>query len=147
MIAGATLKPFMATKLIVSVVLLAVGFLLGWYPQIQEVNDLRAEIAQLKASDAALQAKVSEAAMRQAGVVVYLELGRQNYAEAAKAATDFFDKVRELASQTNDDVLRSKLNNILAKRDPLTTDLARASPVAATSMQEILLDLYGRPTQ
>ena len=137
----------MPTKLIATVVLFAAGFLLGWYPQYRKSNDLRMELAQTKASEAALQAKLSESAMREAGVVVYLELGRQNYAEATKAATGFFDQVRDLASQTSDTALRSKLSDILSKRDPFTAELARASPAATTEMQTILLNLYGRTAQ
>ena len=137
----------MLTKLIATVTLFAAGFLLGWYPQYRKATDLRMELAQTKTSEATLQAKISESAMREAGVVVYLELGRQNYAEAAKAATGFFDQVRQLASQASDAALRSKLNGILSKRDPLTADLARATPSAATEMQTILLDLYGRTAQ
>ena len=134
----------MRTKLIAGVVLLAAGFLLGWYPQYRQANDVRTELAQTQASETALQAKVSESAMREAGVVVYLELSRQNYAEAAKAATGFFDQVRQLAGQTTDAALRSKLNDLLSKRDQITTELARATPAATTEMQSILLDLYGR---
>lgn len=136
----------MLTKLIAAGVLFAAGFLLGWYPQYRKVNDLGMELAQAKASETALQAKVSESAVREAGVAVYLELSRQNYAEAAKAATGFFDQVRQLASQTADPALRSKLSDILSKRDPLTAELARATPAATTEMQSILLNLYGRAT-
>jgi hypothetical protein len=124
-------------------IILAVVFLAGWYPQYRKASRLEHNLEEAQAASAALQAKLKEAEVRDLGAVLYLEVSRQNYEKAAAAATRFFDAVRDLSAQTQDAALQARLKDVLAKRDSIIAALARANPSVAGDLQAILLQLYG----
>jgi hypothetical protein len=127
-----------ALKTLGALVVVGGAFLAGWYPQHQETSRLAQALA-----SASQQMKLKEAGVKDLGAMLYLEVSRQNYAEASSIATRFFDGVRDLSTQTQDTAMQARLNDILAKRDMITAGLARATPSVAADLQAIMLQLYG----
>jgi hypothetical protein len=132
-----------ALKTLGALVVVGGAFLAGWYPQHQETSRLAQALAQAQDTSASQQMKLKEAGVKDLGAMLYLEVSRQNYAEASSIATRFFDGVRDLSTQTQDTAMQARLNDILAKRDMITAGLARATPSVAADLQAIMLQLYG----
>ena len=133
-------------KVVTVLVLIAAAFVAGWYPQSRHVRDLTSQLDQQKSSAAELQEKLQAAEVRDLGAMLYLEVVRQNHAQAAGTATKFFDGVRELAEHATDAGEKSRLENILSQRDGVTANIALAAPTLPSQMQAILLELHGLPT-
>ena len=134
-------------KILGVLALLTIAFAAGWYPQSQQVSSLTETLNQERETSKALLLKLKNAEVRDDGAMLYLEVVRQNFVEASKIATRFFDGVRELSEQTADAAQKTRLKAILDQRDGVTANLALASPMLPSQLQGILLQLHGLPTQ
>ena len=77
----------------------------------------------------------------QMGIMSY-EANRNNYAEASKFSTEFFNGLREMLNDTNDEVLKQKLSAIVARRDEITTNMAQADSSVKEKLAQMFADLF-----
>lgn len=116
-------------KALVAVGVLVAVFLVGYLPARLELRKAREETArlQLELGLARLQVKL--------GLIGY-EIERSNFANASALSTEFFDGLRgrlrdpALAGDASAAARKAALEEVAARRDELTTDLARADPGA-----------------
>ncbi len=125
-------------KLLLWVILLVVGFLLGFVPQYMKAHSFQNQANQCEAS-------LNLAQVRQYGALAYVAATQLNYGTAAGYAQQFFEQAQKLAASTNDPAVRNALNPVLSARDKITTDLAKGDSAVVGELQPILLDLE-KPT-
>jgi hypothetical protein len=122
-------------KLGIGALALLGAFLLGYVPASLSARAARAEQDRLthKLALAALQVQL--------GMMSY-EVNRDNYGLAAQLATPFFDGVRsEMAGPADQEVTQS-LQAVLARRDEITSDLAKANAGVKAKIAELYADLF-----
>lgn len=88
----------------------------------------------------ALQLKMRLAELRDLASITYLETTRKNFGIAQQTSSQFFTAAAELAAETMEGELKSRLEAIVAERDKVTASLAKAD----ASSQEATLRLLTR---
>jgi hypothetical protein len=123
------------TKLGIGALALAGAFLLGYVPATLSARAARAEVDRLthKLALAALQVQL--------GAMSY-EVNRNNYGLASQLTTPFFDAVRAAIASPADHDVTQVLEAVLARRDEITSDLARANPGVKPKIADLYADLF-----
>jgi hypothetical protein len=111
------------------------AFLLGYVPASLSARDARAEQDRLthKLAFASLQVQL--------GMMSY-EVNRDNYGLAAQLATPFFDGARSAAASPADQTVTQSLQAVLARRDEITSDLAKANAGVKSKIAQLYADLF-----
>jgi hypothetical protein len=108
----------MNNKTIVTAVLLIAAFLVGFVPQYFKANRLENELRQSRQEAAGAE-------LRDLIGFAYVQASQKNYGLAAETSSRFFNRVREVANQTQDANRRKALEELLALRDSVTAELAK----------------------
>ncbi len=108
----------MNNKIIVTAVLLIAAFLVGFVPQYFKANRLENELRQSRQEAAGAE-------LRDLIGFAYVQASQKNYGLAAETSSRFFNRVREVANQTQDANRRKALEELLALRDSVTAELAK----------------------
>ncbi|HJQ71038.1 MAG TPA: hypothetical protein VKA70_18835 [Blastocatellia bacterium] len=112
------------------------AFLLGYVPSC--VGEQGAE-----QENAKLEQRLRLADLRDKLGMASYEVNRNNYANATEFSTLFFDGLAKLILDTRDQAFRQKLEQLSARRDEVTTNLAQADPV----VKEKLAQMYAAFSQ
>jgi hypothetical protein len=123
------------TKLGIGALVLLVVFLLGYVPASLSARAARAEQDRLTRKLALATIQV------QLGMMSY-EVNRDNYGLAAQLATPFFDGVRSAIAGPADQKVTESLRAVLARRDEITSDLAKANAGAKQKIAELYGELF-----
>jgi hypothetical protein len=113
-------------------VLLIVVFLAGFLPQY--VNAKRLEN---KLRAATQEKRLAE--LRDLAGLAYLQASQKDYGLAAGTSSRFFDRTRELASQTPNSSRGKSLQDLLNARDKVTAQLAKGDPGVLTELQTLFV--------
>jgi hypothetical protein len=70
------------------------------------------------------------------------EVNRDNYGLAAQLATPFFDGARSAAASPADQTVTQSLQAVLARRDEITSDLAKANAGVKSKIAQLYADLF-----
>jgi hypothetical protein len=128
----------MLHKLVLWFLLLLAGFLIGFilqYSGLQRVQqDLSASTKQLGSCQSGR--RLSQ--LRDAAMMMYLEVVQKNYGNAGEYSREAFDQAQQIASNTEDPALRTLLRDTLANRDQITADLAKGDAAALSEIQLVL---------
>jgi hypothetical protein len=122
----------MMNKAIIAAVVLVVVFLAGFVPQYVKVNHLDAELRQARQTS-------TSAELRDLAGLVYVQASQKNYGIAAGIATRFFNRVREVASQTTDANAKKMYEDLLISRDKITAELAKGDPGVMGDLQDLFV--------
>ena len=126
----------MKNKILVIAVALIVVFLVGFIPPSVKANRLENELRQSRQDG-------EGAELRDLIAPAYVQANQKNYGLAAETSGQFFNRVHELASQTQDAGLRKALEDLLASRDKVTAQLAKGDAAVTGD----LLDLFNKTRQ
>lgn len=121
-------------KFLVWVILLVIGFLLGFIPQYVKAHSLTQQVN-------GCEADLQLAQVRQYGALTYVTATQLNYGTASGYAQQFFEQAQKLAGSTQDAGVRSLVNDVLSSRDKITGDLAKGDAAVVGELQPILLKL------
>ena len=124
------------------VVLLIIGFLLGFVPEYRKNRDLEAQLENPKQTIDALKLQVQLGDLRDAAALMLLELSRQNYGLARDHAMDYYTKLQNLINESHDESLKKSLAELSATQGSLTTNLVSATPASLTTAQPIVLRTF-----
>ncbi len=138
---------------LVVIIAIAVGivvvFLAGYLPGRSRANraaeESRRSVQTLQETQAALaktQFDLEVAQLRGRLGEVLHEANTNNFGVAAERATEFFDRLRAAVNSTQlvaGSERRSVLDAILARRDEISADLARADPAAKAKLTEMYM--------
>jgi hypothetical protein len=122
----------MTNRVIVLAVALAAFFLIGFVPQCSRANRLDSELRQSREAYAG-------ADLRDLIGLAYLQANQKNYGLAAETTSRFFNRVREVANQTQDAARRKSLEDLLASRDRITAQLAKGDPAVTGDLQDLFI--------
>jgi len=128
----------MKNKLILWLVLLLIGFLVGFIPQYTKAQHAHSELESVKQQLSSCQAGNRLSQLRDSAALTYLEATRKNYGLAGQYATRFFDQAHQLAEQTADAALRAQLQELLTARDDVIAKLAQGDPAVLGQLQTLL---------
>jgi hypothetical protein len=118
------------------------GFLIGYLPQRRTIESLQEQIAGMEQQSAALQQSLKLAELRGAAGLMSYRANRENYGEAAKLSTGFFNGVREMIDEVENEAARRNLQSILERRDEVTAALAQADPSVKDALATIYADFF-----
>jgi hypothetical protein len=122
----------MTNRVIVIAVALVAVFLIGFVPQYSRANRLDSELRQSREAYAG-------ADLRDLIGLAYLQANQKNYGLAAETTSQFFNRVREVANQTQDAARRKSLEDLLASRDRITAQLAKGDPAVTGDLQDLFI--------
>jgi hypothetical protein len=118
------------------IVLLAAAFvavfLLGFIPQYVKANRFDSELRQSREAYAG-------ADLRDLVGLAYLQANQKNYGLAAETTGRFFNRVRDVANQTQDAARRKAVEDLLAPRDRITAALAKGDPAVIGDLQGLFI--------
>jgi hypothetical protein len=128
----------MKNKLILWLVLLLVGFLVGFVPQYTKAQRARSELESVKQQLSVCQLGNRLSQLRDSAALMYLEATRKNYGLAGEYATRFFEEAHQVAEQTSDPGLRAQLQDLLTSRDEALGKLAQGDAGILPQLQTLL---------
>ena len=121
-------------KFLVWVILLVIGFLLGFVPQYLKAHSLNEQVTRC-------QADLQLAQVRQFGALTYVAATQLNYGNASSYAQQFFAQAQKVAASPGDPAAQSLANEVLSARDKITADLAKGDSAVVGELQPIILKL------
>jgi hypothetical protein len=107
-------------------------FLVGFVPQYVKVNRLENELHRSRQEATGTE-------LRDLIGFVYVQASQKNYGLAAETSSRFFDRVREVANQTQDANRRKGLEGLLALRDSVTAALAKGDSATMGDLQQLFV--------
>jgi hypothetical protein len=130
-----------------------VAFLIGFVPMSLKNRSLN---YQLQQKERALAERTSNFQKQQAASLEKLRLAElnnqlgmlmimtqeKNFGKARERSTRFFDGLRQLIQDTQDNSLREKLTPILNRRDEITADLTTADVGVTGKLRAFYQDMY-----
>ena len=122
----------MKNKTIVAAIALITVFLVGFVPQYVKVNRLENELRQSRQ-------EATGAELRDLIGFAYVQASQKNYGLAAETSSRFFNRVREVANQTQDANRRKVLEDLLASRDSVTAALAKGDAAVMGDLQQLFV--------
>ena len=128
----------MRNKLVLWLILLIVGFLVGFLPQYFRSRQLQQKVSAQAGQLEACRSAEQLSQLRDMAALMYLEATQKNYGTSGNYAGRFFDQAQRLANSTQDEGFRNLLREILATRDQVTADLAKGDAAAVSEIQPVL---------
>ena len=132
-------------KVIASAAVVLAVFLAGFVPQFLDKRRLKAELEDTRTSLSTAQFQIRIDEIRSLAGRMLLEASQQNYGTAATHSTEYFNKVRELASETEDTSVKTALSALLDARDSINSGLAQGKPTIIPNLQSLLQRTYDVP--
>jgi hypothetical protein len=122
----------MKNKAIIGAAVVVVVFLAGFLPQYLKANRLEKELLQSRS-------EVAGGELRDLIALAYVQANQKNFGLAAETASRFFTRAREAAGQVQDAGQRKAVEDLLASRDRITAELAKADPASINDLQSLFL--------
>ena len=122
----------MKNKTLVAAIALITVFLVGFVPQYVKVNRLENELRQSRQ-------EATGAELRDLIGFAYVQASQKNYGLAAETSSRFFNRVREVANQTQDANRRKGLEDLLALRGSVTAALAKGDAAVMGDLQQLFV--------
>jgi len=119
-------------KFIAGLLALVIVFAVGFMPQYLEKRRLQSELTVCSEN-----ARMSE--LRDLAAMMLIEVLRLNYGTARDYSTQYFTKLTERSDSVQDVRLKASMQDLLSKRDAITTSLAKADPASATEVQMLFV--------
>jgi hypothetical protein len=131
----------MRHKLVLWFLLVLAGFLIGFILQYSRLRQVQQELSVSTKQLGSCQSSQQLSQLRDTATMMYLEAVQKNYGKAGEYSTEVFDQAQQIASSTEDPVLRNLLRDTLATRDQITADLAKGDAAALPEIQPVLSKL------
>ena len=139
-------KNFLLSAAVLAAVFI-MGYLIGYLPLRGRADDVNERNSQLEQKLGLTDRRLRLAELLgQMGIMSY-EANRNNYAEALKFSTEFFNGLRRSIDDTTDEASKQKLTAIVARRDEITTNLAQADSSVKEKLAEMYADLFKMTAQ
>jgi hypothetical protein len=122
------------------VILLAVSFVAGYWPQHKKLLQAQGELAETSARLSKAESTVRLCQLQAQLVTLIQETENKNFADASELSTKFFDGLRREVANTSPSGLKSSLQSALSQRDAVTAALAKGGPKAHDLLEQMLVD-------
>jgi hypothetical protein len=124
-----------------AVIVIALAYLVGYWPERQRRIERDQEIASLQARLAETEARVRLAQVLGDLLNVIDTIEAMNYGEAQRLSSRLFDAAREEADRTPDAAVRPVLQSVVQHRDAVTSALARGDATVHSTLRTAELQL------
>jgi hypothetical protein len=131
------------TKILIVVVLLAVAWAAGFWPERSARSEAESRQAQCGKELSECQQRVRVAAVLGRALALRDAVGANNFGIAQALSSPFFDAVRDEATRSAGTPYQAVLEETLATRDAVTVALSRADPSVQETVRRIELRLRG----
>ena len=131
----------MRNRLVLWLILLIVGFLIGFIPQYARSHRLQQNISAMAGQLDTCRSAGQLSQLRSTATLMYLEATQKNYGTSGDYANRFFDQAQRLANDTHDEALSNLFRQLLTSRDQITAGLAKGDDAVLPAMQNILARL------
>ncbi len=122
-------------KIAVGAAVVIVAFLVGYVPSCIGERGAQQQKAEL-------EHKLRLADLRDKIGIASYEVNRDNYANARQFTGEFFDGLEKLIGDTRNEPVKQKLQQLSARRDEITTNLAQADPAVKAKLAEIYAEFF-----
>jgi DNA-binding FadR family transcriptional regulator len=122
-------------------VIVVLSFVGGYWPQHKKLVEAQENIAQMSAKLSKAESTVHLCQLQGQLVSLIQEAENENYSDASRLSTKFFDALRSELNTTPPSNLKSSLQSALNQRDAVTAALARGDPKAHNLLMQLLTDL------
>ena len=124
-------------KILFTVALVGIAFLVGFTLQFLEARKARKELADANQRVMQLENRLRRAELRDLSGLMLLETMRRNYGSASDYSTRYFDKVREFPAAAGEQG-QAKVSELLSSRDSVNAALAEVdNPASLTTVQTL----------
>ena len=123
----------MRNRVVVWFIVVVVVFLAGFVPEYLSARRLNNELSRVTQEN-------RYAELRDQAGLVYFLASQKNYGLAGNAATRFFARAGEAASQMRDANAGKPLQDLLNLRDKITAELAKGDPAALNDLQTLYVN-------
>jgi hypothetical protein len=117
-------------RVIVVAAVVVIAFLVGFLPQYVKAQHLETELREAQQANAGAE-------LRDLVAQAYVQANQKNFGLAAETCSRYFNRTREVASQTTNAVAKSILENALSLRDKVTAELAKGDPAVIGDLQDL----------
>jgi hypothetical protein len=117
------------------VVLVAVAYVAGGWSERRNCAPIQARLAEVEARLVQADERAKVASLTAGLLQLRDEVARQNYGEARRLSTPFFDRVRAGSATAHDAQVRQALASLLTQRDRVTDALARGDAEALALLE------------
>jgi hypothetical protein len=118
------------------VVLVALAYLAGFWPQHRQLTDLETQNRTLQERLTSAEGRVRLAEVLGQLLRLSDAVAAKNYGEAATLSSTFFDSVRAEAARADQPTVKEALDTILRTRDQVTTAVAQTDPSLSLALKE-----------
>jgi hypothetical protein len=132
-------------KVIAAFGVLTAVFLAGFVPQFLEKRRVTAELQDVRTRLSTAQKQMAIDEVRNLAGLILLHASHQNYGTAREYSTQYFNKLRELADQSESATLKSSASELLQSRDSITSGLAQGTSSVVSELQVLLAATYSLP--
>src|SRR3954447_8405997 len=119
-------------RIVYAAVLLLATFLAGYVPGYIRERQYEKELRGAKQENSIYE-------IRDLASLAWLQATQKDYGLAAATSTRFFNRTRELATQTSGEHDKKALQNVLSFRDSTSAKLARGDSGVVTDLQALLV--------
>jgi type II secretory pathway pseudopilin PulG len=123
---------------VLGILLLAGAYLGGYWPQRQKLQEAQKNSAQAAQQLTSAQAVVHITRLENDLVALVDQTQNQNYGEAQKLSSHFFDDLRVELDRSTNTPYRQTLETIFARRDAVTSGLTRADAATIGPLRQSL---------
>ena len=132
----------MRVHVTVWVVLLIVGFLLGFVPEYQKNREIQAQLQDPQKTIDALKLQVQMSELRDVASLMLLELSRQNYGVAREYSAKYYRELMDAVDTVQDPALKKSLADLVTMHDSFAINLAASNPTSLTAAQPVVLKIF-----
>lgn len=125
-----------ATIAIAVLVVVALAYFAGYWPQHQQMTDAQAQLQEAQNRLAAAEGRIRLGEVLGQLLRLSDAVAAKNYGEAATLSSSFFDSVRIEVSRADRPDAIATLQAILQSRDQVTTAIAGTDPSLSTVLKE-----------
>ena len=126
----------MRVLLILGVLLVGGAYMAGFWPERQRLSAARSEMQALEERASATEARVRLGEVLGQLLSLVDAVDEQNYGDAAKRASAYFDRVQAEAGKATSPAVRAVLEGVEDTRDSVITGLAKAEPAVREMLRE-----------
>ncbi|HEX4486622.1 MAG TPA: hypothetical protein VH088_10170 [Terriglobales bacterium] len=123
---------------VLGILLLGGAYLGGYWPQRQKIQEAEKNSAQAAQQLTSAQAVVHVTRLENDLVALVDQTQNQNYGEAQKLSSKFFDDLKAEIDRSGNAPYRQILDTILARRDAVTSGLTRADATTIGPLRQSL---------
>jgi type II secretory pathway pseudopilin PulG len=127
--------------LIVAVVLLGAAYFSGYWPQHQKLQQAQQANAQTAQQLGVAQSALHVCRIENDLVALVEQTQNQNYGEAQKLSTKFFDDLRGELDRSPNAAYHGTLDNIFGRRDAVTAGLTRGDATIIGPLRQSLNEI------